>query len=142
MNSSASEPRHQNWHTIILLFNISFIVSWLFITIFAWDVWTDWPSFSKHYPYLKKMVFNYLLNREEVTSSRYWIALKDSGLTTRFFAHVLCPIVPASILSYYIAKIAYVNGGREKVRHISGPKFYAFSAAISHANRKLKHYEK
>lgn len=141
MNSAGSEPRHQNWNMIFLLSAISFSASWPLTVILTWDMFTNRPSLSIQYPHIKSLVVH-LFEGKAATHNYYWNSLKNNGLDKHFIAHIFFPATLALMMGYLAGKTGYVNGGRESVRHISGPKFYSYDTAIPNSKKILKNHGK
>lgn len=105
----------------------------------TWGEEPSWGSFGMHFSSIKHAFW--LLFPAQSTGGwyQYWYLLDEYGLRTKFYIHVSLPFITAAIVAYYLTKtLLWVEGGRENVAYIKGPKLYQGKQAIKHATSNYK----
>lgn len=139
--NSPSHSRFQLWPQIILVFlALSVTLSYALISVtWSWFEQPSWGTFDDHLPYILNARWYLVPFTTPSDWHSYLHMLSKYGLQYRFIAHTTTPILFSAFLSFYITKKAlWVEGGRQYLVHISGPKLYTEKQAVSHAKKMHK----
>ena len=130
--------RYQLWPQLAFVFVMFFVAaSWALLNLtWSWGSPDSWGTFKDHQRYLLS-AFGYLvpfLSGEDW--NRYWNTLAEHHLIETFIVHLMAPLIASAALAWYLAKrLLWVDGGRELLVHIKGPKLLQGSEAIRHAKK-------
>lgn len=128
--------RYQLWPQLIFVFVILFLPSsWgLLHHTWTWGSPNNWGEFQEHKPYLFSAIGYIVPLLSTEAWQKYWLALADQQLTGIFLAHLAAPLIISATLAYFITKrLLWVEGGRETLLHIKGPRLLQGAKAIQHA---------
>ena len=134
--------RRQDWQGIWLMVSLTYILTLPLLIYFSWEWISNWGAFNEHWPYLWKSLRDIVFYHDSNTWQNYWQQIISFDKTIDFYLHVFLPVIASSILAYFVGRAFYVPGGRDRLRHLSGPYLYWYKAAIQHAKRQLKKEKK
>lgn len=130
--------RYQLWPQIIFLGLITWgaISFALLSTTWEWFIHPSWGPFSDHHPWITKAIWQLVSSNDTNYLKVYWQAITREELTYQLLLHLLLPLIIATIITtLLIKKLLWVDGGRERLIHIKGPRIYTGKDAIKHASK-------
>jgi hypothetical protein len=133
--------RYQYWPAMFVVFFMIFLPASYLLMQATWNLFEDelWGDFSIHSTWLLSAVSLVSPFGSADEWQTYWQVLVDNGLHYVLIAHAVIPILVAALVSYFIVKkVLWVEGGRENVIHIKGPKLMFGALAILHAKAMHK----
>ena len=130
--------RRQQWTLIIGMAIAAFVVTAGTLLFYTWHIGSPWGYFSDHWPALWYALKDLALRQSPDGWHHYWQQITSYGWKYHFFAHVGVTVTAAMLFTYGTGRLFYYPGGRDRLRHISGPKLYWHNIAIKHARQQLK----
>ena len=139
MNHNLPPSLHrQEWELIALVSLVTFIICSAVFMHFTWHWYSDWGSFSQHFSHWLKSIAEWATKQHSSSWNNYWNWIQYHKLQYDFLIHLSLPFVISLIPAYGAGYLCYIPGGRDRLRHISGPQLYSYQLATQHAKKNLK----
>ncbi|PTP99713.1 type IV secretion system DNA-binding domain-containing protein [Vibrio sp. ZF 223] len=129
--------RSQPWFVIVLASFMVFFLSLVILLYFSWHIGSSWGHFSQHWPHWKQIVAEYLFHNHFQHGHNYWQWIAEHNFEWHFVVHTGLALAVSLLLAFGGGRCFYFPGGRDRLRHISGPQLYWKRNAIKHAQRQL-----
>lgn len=130
--------RRQEWGLIAGMAGTAFLISIGLLFYFTWHLGSDWGHFSEHWPILWDAIKDLILSHSLAGWMYYWQQVVEYGWEHDFIAHAGLPTLAAFLVAYAAGRLCYYPGGRDRLRHISGPRLYWHRIAIQQAKQRLR----
>jgi len=129
--------RRQAWRTIILMATIAFCLSFSALLYHTWQFGSPWGHFHEHWPHWQQALSELVFRHHFQHGWDYWRWVAEHNLEWHFIIHTGLALVVSLLLAYGVGRCFYYPGGRDRLRHLSGPQLYWHRSAIKHARRQL-----
>ena len=139
--SHSPNSKYQLWPQMVVFYLIlwGLLFCGLVQLTWTWGEDASWGNFDMHFSSIKHAFW--LLFPVQSTDGwyQYWYLLDEYDLHTKFYIHISLPLITAAIVACYLTKkLLWVDGGRENLVHIKGPRLYHGQNAIKHATSNHK----
>ncbi len=138
--SSLQPPsiRRQEWGIICCMAGGAFLACASTLYYHTWHIGSNWGRFTDHWPPLWQAFKGLMLHHSLDGWLYYWQQISAYKLEYHFAIHASLPAIIAAFLAYLVGRFFYYPGGRDRLRHISGPQLYWHEFAIKHARKQLR----
>jgi len=117
--------KRQDWPAIWAVFGIMFTAIFAGLAWWSWAWVSDWGTLQQHWPFTKPRDF-LVMEMWQRQALHYWHNyITANKLELHFIAHAGIPALIALVIAGFIASLAYVPGGYDLLRNMSGLRRYA-----------------
>lgn len=130
--------KRQDWIAIWAIFALLFTVILAGLAFWSWNWVSHWGSLQAHWPFTQPRDF-LMVDMWQRQFNDYWLLhIKRHNLQWHFYAHAGIPALIALFIAGFVASLAYVPGGYDRLRHMQGLRRYEYKQALKHAKQQLK----